>query len=38
MVLTKACRYEICQIMAEVAGLPLDHLAPNDTNDPNSAG
>ncbi|KAF8253163.1 NAD(P)-binding protein [Wilcoxina mikolae CBS 423.85] len=29
-------KYEICQIMADVAGLPLDHLAPNATNDPNS--
>ena len=31
-------KYEICQLLAEIAGLPLDHMIPNDTNDPNSTG
>jgi len=29
-------KYEICQILAEIAGLPHDHIVPNDTHDPNS--
>jgi hypothetical protein len=31
-------RYEICQILAEIAGLPLDHVVPNAENDPNATG
>lgn len=31
-------KYEICQTLAEIAGLPIDHIIPNDTNDPNSTG
>ncbi|KAI5780888.1 RmlD-like substrate binding domain-containing protein [Geopyxis carbonaria] len=30
-------KYEICQTMAEIMGLPLTHMVPNDTNDPNAA-
>ncbi|KAF8425494.1 RmlD-like substrate binding domain-containing protein [Tirmania nivea] len=29
-------KYEICQMLAEIAGLPLENMTPNDTNDPNS--
>ncbi|KAF8460625.1 hypothetical protein BDZ91DRAFT_700160 [Kalaharituber pfeilii] len=29
-------KYEICQVLAEIAGLPIDHLVPNDSHDPNS--
>ncbi|KAI5799264.1 hypothetical protein DFH27DRAFT_88988 [Peziza echinospora] len=29
-------KYEICQVLAEIAGLPIDHLVPNDSYDPNS--
>jgi len=31
-------KYEICQMLAEIAGLPLENMVPNDTNDPNSTG
>lgn len=31
-------KYEICQILAEIAGLPHDHIVANDTHDPNSTG
>lgn len=30
-------KYEICQMLAEIAGLPLENMIANDTNDPNSA-
>lgn len=31
-------RYKICQILADIAGLPIDHISPNSENDPNSSG
>lgn len=31
-------KYEICQILAETAGLSHNHIVPNDTHDPNSTG
>jgi S-adenosylmethionine synthetase len=31
-------KYEICQTLAEIAGLPLDHVTPNSENDPNAKG
>lgn len=31
-------KYEICQTLAEIAGLPIDHIMPNDKNDPNATG
>lgn len=31
-------KYEICQLLADVAGLPLGHMVPNDSHDPNSTG
>lgn len=30
-------KYEICQTLAELAGLPLDHMVGNDKVDPNAA-
>lgn len=30
-------KYEICQILAGVLGLPLHHMKPNDSNDPNAS-
>jgi dTDP-4-dehydrorhamnose reductase len=34
----KMTKYEICQTLAEIAGLPLDHVVPNADNDPNAKG
>lgn len=30
-------KYEICQLLADVAGLPLEHMVANSENDPNAA-
>ncbi|KAA8905837.1 hypothetical protein FN846DRAFT_907258 [Sphaerosporella brunnea] len=30
-------KYEICKTLAEIAGLPCDHVIPNAENDPNAA-
>ncbi|TGZ85462.1 NAD(P)-binding protein [Ascodesmis nigricans] len=30
-------KYEICQTLGEIAGLPTDHIIPNDQDDPNAA-
>jgi S-adenosylmethionine synthetase len=31
-------KYEICQLLAEINGLPLEHMVGNDSNDPNASG
>ncbi|KAH0615056.1 uncharacterized protein H6S33_000692 [Morchella sextelata] len=30
-------KYEICQLLAEINGLPLEHMVGNDSNDPNAS-